>query len=98
MAYMEDGLYVAVCIDLSLAAQANTLDGAQKKLELQIKDYIQEACEDAAYTEQLLSRKAPFSLILKYHLLSLEIFFSRLIRRKAPSAAKLFQESNSCPA
>ena len=89
MAYKEDGLFVAVCIDLSLAAQANTIEEAQAKLESQIMDYIEEAINDAEYTEQLLSRKAPLSLIWKYHLLGIQTFLFRCFGKRDPQQAKL---------
>ncbi len=64
----ENNQWVAVCIDLNLAAQADTCNDAKLKLEGMINFYIQEALTvDIDYKEQLLSRKAPFSLILEYY-------------------------------
>jgi len=69
----KDGLWVAVCIDLCLAAQGDTLEEAKEKLHSQIVDYVYDACvgEDKAYVEQLLKRKAPLSQRLTYYLASL---------------------------
>ena len=39
----RDGQWVAVCIDLCLAAQADTASEARRRLEAQIVDYVEEA-------------------------------------------------------
>ncbi|MFP9227573.1 DUF1902 domain-containing protein [Pectobacterium cacticida] len=77
MAYQQNGVFVAACIDLSLAAQADTMQDAMKKLDEQIKDYLVEAYSEPAYTEQLLNRKAPLSMRLKYFKLVFKFLFSR---------------------
>lgn len=82
--------FVAACLDLSLAAQADTPHEAKEKLEYQIKDYIEEALSDKQYAVSLLNdRKAPFSMWLKYYSFKLIAKFSR---RKSRSA-ELFKES-----
>jgi hypothetical protein len=64
----RDGQWSIVCIDLCLAAQAKTEREAKAKLVAQLKDYISDALgEHSEYAEQLLTRKAPLSLIIKYH-------------------------------
>lgn len=78
MAYQQDGVFVAVCLDLSLAAQADTMQEVMVKLEEQIKDYLLEASSEPEYARQLLSRKAPASMWFKYWLIALKIkLFSR---------------------
>ncbi|KFC09018.1 hypothetical protein GTGU_01210 [Trabulsiella guamensis ATCC 49490] len=72
MAYPQEGVYIAVCLDLSLAAQADTMQEAMKKLDEQVKDYLTEARSDPKYAEQLLSRKAPLSLWVKYYWLQIK--------------------------
>jgi len=68
----SDGLWIAVCIDLSLAAQADTMVEAKQKLHGQIVDYVQEAVTvDRQHAYQLLNRKAPLSQILRYHWIKL---------------------------
>ena len=64
MAYQQNGVYVAACLDLSLAAQADTMQDAVKKLDEQIKDFFTEALSEPEYAKQLLSRKAPLSMWL----------------------------------
>ena len=64
----EQSHWVAVCIDLSLAAQADTANEAIEKLEAMIDSYINEALGiHKDYAKQLLSRKAPLSQMLSYY-------------------------------
>lgn len=65
----SEGVWVAVCIDLCLAAQADTFEEARAKLDAQIMDYVYDALagEDRAHAEELLSRRAPLSQRLEYH-------------------------------
>lgn len=59
----------AFCVDLDLAAQAESFHSVRRKLDAMIDDYVTEAVqgEDREYCEQLLSRKSPLSLRAKYH-------------------------------
>lgn len=67
MAYRQDGVFVAVCLDWSLAAQGDTLEQAKLKLEEQMDSLIEEAKAEPQYAKQLLfKRKAPISLWIKY--------------------------------
>lgn len=94
MAYQEGDVYVATCLDLSLAAQADTMKDAMKKLEEQISSYIQEAISEPQYAHDLLNnRKAPLSLWMKYWYIAFRIFFS-----KKPGRASLFREDCNVPA
>lgn len=78
-AEQQDGLWVAVCIDLCLAAQASDKREAINKLNLQIIDYVREAFSEPEYTEQLLTRrKAPLSQIFRFHWLKLKYTFAKL--------------------
>jgi hypothetical protein len=64
----EGSHWVAVCIDLSLAAQADSSSEAIKKLESMMHSYVDEALNlHNDYTSQLLSRKAPLSQRLTYY-------------------------------
>lgn len=67
MAYQHNQLFIAICLDLSLSAQADTMDEAISKLDAQVKDYLDEAFADPTYTYQLLNRPAPLSLWFKYY-------------------------------
>lgn len=67
MAWCEGEQWVATCIDLTLAAQAGTLDEARRKLHAQIMSYVREAMTvDMQHAEQLLSRRAPLADRLRY--------------------------------
>jgi hypothetical protein len=62
-------LWHAVCIDLNLASQDRSLDRAKRKLDAQIGEYVYDALagEDRQFADQLLKRKAPLLLRLKYY-------------------------------
>jgi hypothetical protein len=64
-------LWVAVCIDLCLAAQGSSYREARRRLISQINVYVYDAMvgEDRAYAYQLLRRKAPLWQQIKYHLI-----------------------------
>lgn len=60
MAWQEQGLWVAACIDFALAAQGSTLEDAKASLHEQISAYVNEATGiDAEHAETLLMRQAP---------------------------------------
>lgn len=67
MAYKQGDLFIAVCLDLSLAAQANSIEDAITKLDKQIQDFIVEVNADPQYAKQLLNRPAPLPLWIKYY-------------------------------
>jgi len=67
MAWEERGLWVAACIDLTLAVQADTLPAARRQLHEQIAQYVNEAVSvDAAHADALLARRAPLLDRLRY--------------------------------
>lgn len=69
----KDGdAYVAVCIDLCLAAQGDSMHDAIEKLDSMIKFYIADVIENEHdYVHKLLPRKAPLSQRFTYYLISL---------------------------
>ncbi|HGJ5874824.1 DUF1902 domain-containing protein [Arsenophonus apicola] len=85
MIYPQGNVYVAACLDLSLAAQADSLDEARKKLEEQIDSYLLEAHSELEYTEELLKRKAPLSMWLRYISIYMKCIFNRIITGKGDS-------------
>ncbi|EQB0734018.1 DUF1902 domain-containing protein [Klebsiella oxytoca] len=87
MAYQQNGVYVAACLDLSLAAQADTMKEAMSKLDAQIRDYLEEALSEPEFADQLLNRKAPLSMWIKYWIIAFRIFFDR-----KQGQSKLFSE------
>jgi hypothetical protein len=79
----RDGdLWVALCVDLSLAAQADSLDEAKGKLEAQIADYIREAFAEPEYAEQLLNRKAPLSQRVDFRIAQFKLWLIALLHRQ----------------
>lgn len=67
MAWQEEGRWVAACIDLALAIQADTIEAARTGLHEQIALYVTEAFTiDSDHAEHLLSRKAPLWDQLRY--------------------------------
>jgi len=88
MAYHQDGVYVAACLDLSLAAQADSMKEAMDKLEQQIDALFDEVKAEPQYAKDLLlNRKAPLSLWAKYWSIGLKMLFS-----KKSGKASLFNE------
>jgi hypothetical protein len=68
----SNGQWFAICLDLNLAAQANTQQEATEKLHAQIVSYVREALTvDAEYASQLLPRRAPFSFFARYYWMQL---------------------------
>ena len=68
----------AFCIDLCLAAQGDTREEVIQKLNDQIKNYLWDIFEgeDRGYASQLLSRKSPLSIQMKYYLLYIRKLFT----------------------
>lgn len=90
----RDGdIWVAVCIDLSLAAQARTLQDAQAKLDAQILDYVTEAVAGPhrEHCEYLLSRRSPVSDVATFYAIS-------LVNKAQRAARKLLHASVGSPA
>jgi hypothetical protein len=66
----RDTQWVAICVDLCLAAQADTADKARQMLVIQIKSYVEEALTvDREFAAELLSRKAPIYQRIEYALI-----------------------------
>lgn len=70
--------WVAACVDLCLAAQADTLEEAKKKLHEQVLDYLQDAVDTGSFDEamQMLSRRAPLTEMAKYKYLRFKEFLN----------------------
>lgn len=68
MAKREGNVWVAFCLDFSLAAQGDSLLEAKQKLAEQIVYYVDEALEDKEFGSQLLRRRAPFTQWIEYYL------------------------------
>ena len=79
----RDGVWVAVCIDLCLATQGESYDEVRRQLQEQIEGYLYDALvgDDRDYAHQLLTRKAPLRLRLRYHLIHIH-WLRRLFRHQ----------------
>jgi predicted RNase H-like HicB family nuclease len=79
----ENSYWVAVCVDLNLAVQAETFKEAHNKLTHQIQWYIYDAMagEDKKFGSALMKRKAPLPIQLRYHWLMVMSKF-RSLRKK----------------
>ena len=88
----EDGVWAALCLDLDLAAQGETLPEAKEKLEQMIEDYIFDALagDDRQHAGQLLSRKAPLVEWARYYW---TVFFNKLWHAKDDMKLKPFTET-----
>lgn len=64
----DGNLWVAICIDLCLAAQANSSKEAKEKLHAQITEHLHFAFSNPQFATQLLKRPAPLKQRLTYHL------------------------------
>jgi len=86
----SSGQWSVVCIDLSLAAQADSFQEAKIKLHEMVTEYLEDAFvgPDRQHAAMLLNRKAPFGQVLYYHALSLK---ARFLGRKSV-AAKSFRD------
>lgn len=74
----KDGLWIAACPQFTLAAQGDSFEEAKGKLEEQIKSYVVEALTvDKEHAAELLSRKAPLSMQIRYKFLSFITAFRR---------------------
>ena len=73
-AEQEDNYWVAVCLNFNLAAQGDSFEEVKVKLEAMIAEYVFDALvgQDKAYAAQLLSRRAPLSVWLKYRFIKLK--------------------------
>ncbi|MBS3896323.1 DUF1902 domain-containing protein [Silanimonas sp.] len=81
-ARQQGGVWVAVCIDLSLAAQADTYNEARHKLDAQIREYVEDGLvgRDRESARMLLSRKSPLSQRITYHMIGLTDFLRSICR------------------
>ena len=80
LAASKDGQWQALCLDLCLAAQADTFPEAERKIRAMVCEYLYDALEgdDRPYASQLLSRRAPLRYWARYYFRKI----SRVITRR----------------
>lgn len=82
----KDGQWTVMCLDFSLAAQADTLEEAQKLLSAQIVHYVKDATvgRDKEHAGELLRRRAPVKYWAKFYFLKLwQLLAHRRLGRRA---------------
>lgn len=81
--------WIAMCIDLCLAAQADSSEDARARLGAQINDYVREAVTvDREHAHILLTRKAPIIHRVEYHVIAaLHAILSPAKRREREQCA-----------
>lgn len=88
LAMKRNGYWVAMCIDLDLAAQADTAAKARKLLKDQIASYVADAVGiDGAHAADLLQRRAPLRYVALYHFIKLVNAARPTPRRQSYEAA-----------
>lgn len=66
---LPDGQWQAFCLDLTLAAQADSWPEVSQKLNAMIFDYVHDALvgKDKDFAHMLLTRRAPLKYWLKFY-------------------------------
>ncbi len=82
MARREGDVFIAVCLDLTLAAQGATLSEAREKLHAQIESYVRDAFTvDRKHAVALLTRKAPLLHRIQYRFCQMRARVRPALRR-----------------
>jgi len=64
----KNHIWVAICIDLNLVAQGDSIDEAAKNLHSMVHKYVLESCTvDKQYFSDLMPRRSPLSFYLTYY-------------------------------
>lgn len=87
----SDDQWVAVCVDLCLAAQGDSCDEAKTRLHSQVEDYVMDLLESG----EVLTRPAPASQWLTYWYIGLSVKVLRKIKDASALAAAAFRDSVS---
>lgn len=85
-------MWVAYCLDLSLAAQADSFEAAKSKLEEQLTELVEDLDgQDSQHAHYLLKRRAPLSVWLRYAKALATLRLSTLFAGRVPAKARKFQ-------
>ena len=76
-AVQEQDAWVAVCLELCLAAHGDSFEDAHKNLYSMIVDYMRDALNDHEHVNDLIPRKAPLSSYCHYYFIK---FVSSLVK------------------
>jgi len=89
-----DGQWQAFCVDLNLAAQADSVAEVKAKLDSMIESYLFDALsgDDQEHAGDLLNRRAPVDIMVRYYWTKLRVRFAA-IKHRASKNAKAYQKS-----
>jgi len=97
----DGALWMAVCLDLSLAAQGDSFEDARRKLDAQIQEYVKDALggQDEKHAAYLMSqRKAPFAEWARYYFMKWAVRLARAMHRPAPAVTPFRERIPMVPA
>ena len=93
------GQWVAMCVDLSLAAQGDSFKEASAALDGQIKSYLEDLNGiDREHFKDLFPRRAPLGVRVLYHYARFRVLLDKVFPR-ANAAGKTYKipELMHCP-
>lgn len=86
----------AICIDLNLAAQGESLPDVRRKLDSMIRSYVQDLSGiDRAHVSDLFPRPAPLGIRLKYYYAS--VLSWAAAKSNGAMKYKVFNEQSAIP-
>ncbi|WP_162782118.1 hypothetical protein [Arenimonas caeni] len=93
---MPDGIWVAHCVDLSLAAQGDSYGEVRRKLHDQVVDYCKyvNSIDDAEFRRQLMRRPAPLGTRAFYWVALLGHHLGMRVKPSAPVPPKSWIEKS----
>jgi hypothetical protein len=90
LAFERKGYWLAMCVDLDLAVQADTLPKAKRLLREQMHSYIDDVLSvDNQHAGDLLTRKAPMRYVALYHFIKLTHAAKRMLSYETTMPMKL---------
>lgn len=89
----------AFCLDLNLAAQADSAKEVKAKLEAMVSSYLYDALvgEDREHAVDLLARKAPAEIWFKFYLLRARSKVRKFLTRKSMPVNRMFTYRKTMP-
>ncbi|HWG69584.1 MAG TPA: hypothetical protein VN692_09240 [Steroidobacteraceae bacterium] len=95
LAECKDGQWQAFSLEFGLAAQADSFAEAKSKLDGMIQDYLYDAYvgEDREHARELLTRKAPYQVFVRYYFAAFVAGAAKIVRRSSSGKRKkIFDE------
>lgn len=87
-------VWMAVCLDFSLAAQGDSFAEARRKLDAQVHEYVYDVLvgQDRAHAAALLTRRAPAAYWLRYWRIKWQSRLAHALGRHGPRRRKRFKD------